>query len=137
MLAYLINHANPGNKRNYILKRHSTVNNTGRSAPSPWKSLPLAWVNPMEKRLWNNYQINQIHKWMIDSVHYVSENNNCITVNTVLVYILKQTRLAPKWQQLIVTWYVNEKASSDLNTFLCVKTHPFSFIIIHKRCRWQ
>ena len=26
---------------------------------------------------------------------------------------------------IIVTWYLNEKASSDLNTFLCVKTHQF------------
>ena len=38
----------------------------------------------------------QIHKWMINSVHYFLENNNRITVNTILVYILKRTRLAPK-----------------------------------------
>ena len=35
---------------------------------------------------------------MIDSEseHYFSENNNCITINTILVYILKQTGLTPK-----------------------------------------
>ena len=31
---------------------------------------------------------------MIDSVHYFSENNNRITVNTILLYILKWTCLA-------------------------------------------
>ena len=38
---------------------------------------------------------------MIDSVHFFSENNNRITVNTILVYILKRTRLTPKMTQLI------------------------------------
>ena len=35
---------------------------------------------------------------MIDSIHYLKENNNRINVNTVLVYmyILKPTRLTPK-----------------------------------------
>ena len=97
MFAYLINQTNPGNKRTYILKTHFTLNNTGKSAPSsPLKSLPLAWVIPTEKHLWNNYQMSQIHKWIIDCVHYFSENNNCITLNTLLVYILKRARLAPK-----------------------------------------
>ena len=40
----------------------------------------------------------QIHNWMIDSVHYFSENNNCITINNIilLLYISKRTRLTPK-----------------------------------------
>ena len=97
MFDYLINQTNPGiYKRTYILKRHFTLYNTGRSAPSLWKSLPLAWVSPTEKHLWNNYQMYEILLWMIDSVHYFSKENNCITVNTILVYIWKRTRLAPK-----------------------------------------
>ena len=39
----------------------------------------------------------QIYKWMIDSVQYISEDANHITVNTLLIYILKQTRLTQKW----------------------------------------
>ena len=82
---YLINQTTPGNtcNRTFILKRHFTLNKTGRSAPSPWKSLPLACVRPTEKHLWNNYQMYQILKWMNDSVHYFSKKNNCITVNTI------------------------------------------------------
>ena len=41
-----------------------------------------------------------VDRCMIYSVHYFYENNNCITVNTTLVYmkayILKRTRLTPK-----------------------------------------
>ena len=33
---------------------------------------------------------------MIDSVHYFSENNNYITFNTILLYIVKRTRLTTK-----------------------------------------
>ena len=33
---------------------------------------------------------------MLDSVHYFSENNYPITINTILVYILKPTLLTPK-----------------------------------------
>ena len=138
MFAYLINQTNPGNKRTYIFKRHFTLNNTGRSATSPWNSLPLAWVNPTEKHLWHNYQMYRIHKWMIDSVHYFSENNNCITVNAVLVYILKRTRLAPKMttanchvickrEKLQVTW---------IPSIVCRYTnfvHHYSWR--NKRCR--
>ena len=98
MFAYLINQTNSGYKRTYILiKALYSKEHTGRSAPLPWKSLPLAWVNPTEKHLWNNYQMYQIYKWMIDSVQYISEDANHITVNTLLIYILKQTRLTQKW----------------------------------------
>ena len=66
---------------------------------------------------------------MIDSIHFFSENNNCTTVNTILVYFLKRTRLSPKWQQLIVTWYGNEKVSSEPEYLpLC---EVISFIIIY------
>ena len=33
----------------------------------------------------------QIHKGIIDSVHNISENNNRIIVNNILVYILSDT----------------------------------------------
>ena len=98
MFAYLIDQTTPGNKFTYILKRHFNLNNTGRLATSPWKSPLLAWVRPTEKHLWNKYQMYQILKRMIDSVHYFSKKKNCITVNTIIIllYILKRTRLAPK-----------------------------------------
>ena len=105
------------------MKKNTSLNNTGRSTPSPWKSLPLALVNPTEKHLWNNYQMYQIQKWMKGSVHYFSENNNCITVNPIFVYILKRTSLAPKMTP------ANCHVICKRESFLCVKTHPF--VIIH------
>ena len=43
------------------------------------------------------------------------------------LFTIKQTRLTPKMTtaNIIVTCYVNEEALSDLNTFLCVRTHQF------------
>ena len=131
MFAYLINQTNPGNKRTYIFKRHFTLNNTGRSASSPWNSLPLAWVNPTEKHLWHNYQMYRIHKWMIDSVHYFSENNNCITVNTILVYILKRTRLAPKMTTANCHVICKQESFKWPEYFPLCEDTPIPFIIIH------
>ena len=62
---------------------------------------------------------------MIDSVHYFSKNNNCITVNTILDYISKRTRLAQK----MTTANVNEKVTW-IPSFVFEDT-PISFIIIH------
>ena len=97
MFAYLINQTNPRNKRTYIFKRHFTAKNTleGRHLHLD-KNLLLAWVDPTEKHLWNNYHLYQIRKWVMDSEHNFSENYNRITVYTILANILKRTRLQPK-----------------------------------------
>ena len=67
---------------------------------------------------------------MIDSVHY-SENNNRIIVNTMLVYILKQTRLAPK-MTTVNCHVICKRESFNWPEYLslCEDT-PISFIIIH------
>ena len=68
----------------------------------------------------------------IVSVYYFSEKNNRITVNIILIYNLKQTRLIPKMTTANChVNMLNEKASSDLNTFLFDEDTPISFIIIH------
>ena len=63
----------------------------------------------------------------------ILRNNNLITVNSILVYIyiLKRTRLTLNMTTANCHVLCKPESSSDLNTFLCVRTPPISFIIIH------
>ena len=68
---------------------------------------------------------------MIDSVHYFLENNNSNPANTILVYILTRTRLAPKMTSAnchVICKRENFKWHEYLH--LCEDT-PILFIIIH------
>ena len=68
---------------------------------------------------------------MITSGHYSSENNNRLTVNTLFVYILKQTRLAPKMTTANCDLICKRESFKwPENLALCEDT-PISFIIIH------
>ena len=136
MFAYLINQTNPGIKRTYILKRNFTAKkHSERSAPSPWKNLLLVWVNPTEKHLCNNYHLYQIRKWVMDSEHYFSENHNRITVNTVLVNILKRTRLQPKMTNANYHVICKQESFKWPEYFPLCEDTPISFIIIHDRIK--
>ena len=74
----------------------------------------------------------QIHNWMIDSVHYLSENNNRITVNTILFYILKRRRLTPKMTTTTDCHVTCKRESFKWPEYLPLyENTPISFIIIH------
>ena len=74
-----------------------------------------------------------VHKWMINSVHYSYENNNCITVNTTLIYtyILKRTRLTPKITTANCHVIYKQESFKWPEYFPLCEDTPISFIIIH------
>ena len=74
---------------------------------------------------------------MIDSVRYFSENYNRITVYTILVYSIKQTRLT--LEMTTANYHdISKRENFEWPEYLplCENTH-ISFIIIHDGCRCQ
>ena len=94
--------ATTGIIRTCIFKRHFTANNTLEGRHLHCEKVYPSRVKPRPKNMYeiiiNNKLLYQIQNWILNSIHYFSENtsSNRITVNTILVYIFKWTRLAPK-----------------------------------------
>ena len=97
------------------------------------KFYPLVGKHYWKKHLWNNNYQMYVHKWMINLIHYFLDNNNRITINTILVYmyILKRIRLTPKMTtancHVIWKW----ESFKWPGYFPLCEDAPISFIIIH------